>query len=379
MKKQTRFSAAVSVMFGFHHRCHMLRRPVGAANRCACALLMLGVVQGGSLAFAQMPYVQFDVDSMVGCRDVTPAEFEKANPDERLMEAKFQISSLIRQGREDDLLQFLYRIESPERSVQIADYLPKTVLATNVVGNVGLETKLEKSSSLGITAAGHYDQILSGDAKATHGKKTTSSVRYELLPRLDLVAAAGTTARGTGVYFKLKPSDRTSLEGSKDFALVLRVPRSWRGDYVRVVCEARSHRRGVVRPLDSATTCGAAVFVVALYDQQDPSAKAAARRLARADQQLLSVASRQRRAIERHKYPTIGHEIGATLALVSPKIPKTWLRQVYQRPAAADSARFESHLPDPVRRAAVQYSTAKRTLHQLCGSSRPVAARGSSL
>ena len=156
---------------------------------------------------AQPPQVQFDVPSMIGCRDVTPAGFAEANRDERLLEAQFQITSLIRRGAEDDLIQYLYRIESPERSMQIADYLPKTTLATSVVGNLGVETQLEQGSSIGITAAGHYDQMVNAEATATASSKTASSVRYELLPRLELLAAAGTTSRGTGVYFKLKPSD----------------------------------------------------------------------------------------------------------------------------------------------------------------------------
>ena len=335
--------------------------------QCVCVLLMFGLPPSNSTTRAQTPSVQFDVNSMVGCRDVTPWEFEQSNPDEKLMEAKFQVSSLIREGHEDGLIQYLYRFESPERSLRIADYLPKTTLATNVIGNVGMETKVEKSSSLGFTAAGNYDQVVQGDATAARSSKTTSSVRCELLPRLELLAAAGTTSRNTGVYFKLKPSDRISLEGAKDFALVLRVPRTWRGDYVRVVCEAKSHKRGVVLPFDTAVTCGSAGFVVALYDARDQSAKTAARRFVRAEQQLLNVATTHRKEIERRKYPTVGHEIAANLALVNPKIPRTWLRDVYQRNTSAGSGRYERHLPDQVRQAASQFRMAKRTLHQLSG------------
>ena len=316
---------------------------------------------------AETVRVEFDVNSMVGCRDVTPREFAETNPDERLVEAKFQVSTLIRSGSENDLIQYLYRIDSPERSLKIVDYLPKTTLATNIVGDLGIETKLEKTSSIGITAAGHYDHIVNGEATAAKSSKATSSVRYKLLPRLDLLAASGTTARGTGVYYKLKPSDRGSLEGAKDFAIVLRVPRTWRGDYVRVVCQATRHQRAVVLSRDGTTPCGTAGFVVALYMEQDREAKVVAARLVRADQQLLHVAAAHRREIDRRKYPTLGHEIGATLSLVDPKIPPTWLNDVYQAPAWVHAKGFEKHLPAPVREAATEYRMAKRTLHELCG------------
>jgi hypothetical protein len=123
----------------------------------------------------------------------------------------------------------------------------------------------------------------------------------------------------------------------------------------------------MVLPFESAATCGSAGFVVALYDEQDQAAKNAARQLVRAEQELLQLAATHRKEIQRRKYPTVGHELGATLALVNPKIPRTWLHDVYQRRASVGSGRYERYLPDQVRQAASQFSAAKRTLHELSG------------
>ncbi|HPM83158.1 MAG TPA: hypothetical protein PLF81_20795, partial [Candidatus Anammoximicrobium sp.] len=87
--------------------------------------------------------VSFDVMPTVGCRDVTTAEFAEANPDERLIEAHVEVSSLIRQGNEGDLLQYFYRFDSPRRTMRIVDYTPKTTLASDVAGNVTIEKKKE--------------------------------------------------------------------------------------------------------------------------------------------------------------------------------------------------------------------------------------------
>ncbi len=343
-------------------------------RQLACAATVWSLLAFGALpdftptAIAAPPCVQFDANSMVGCRDITPPEFASANPDERLVEAKFQISSLIGDRSDDQLIEYLYRIESTEQSLRVVDYLPKTTLATSVAGNLDVETKLEKSSSIGITAGGDYNHLLRGDATAANSSKRNSSVHYELLPRLDLLAASGTTARGTGVYFKLKPSDRMSLEGARDFLLVLRVPGTWRGDYVRVTCQAKRPNAGLVRSLSGEVTCGSANFVVAPYDQEDKSAKLAALELVQAERRLLELATAYQAEIERRKYPTLGHEIGAVLALTHPKIPRRWLSRAYQHPARAQAQPFEKHLPEPVRRAAEEFRTAKRTLHELCGS-----------
>jgi hypothetical protein len=175
-------------------------------------------------------------------------------------------------------------------------------------------------------------------------------------------------ARGTAVYFKLKPSDRMSLEGARDFFMVLRVPGAWRGDYVRITCQAKRPQDGLVRSISGEVTCGSANFLVALYDQEDKGAKLAALELVRTERRLLELAAAYQAEIERRKYPTLGHEIGAAFALTHPKIPRRWLSQVYEHPASAQAQPFEQHLPEPVRRAATEFRTAKRTLHELCGS-----------
>ena len=115
-------------------------------------LLVWTVTTAGS--FAGPPAVQFDVRSVVECRDVTTAEFAATNPDERLVEARFQVSTLIQHGNADDLIQYLYRIESRQGTAQVVDYQPKTTLATDIIGNLGIENKREDAKSLGVTVSG---------------------------------------------------------------------------------------------------------------------------------------------------------------------------------------------------------------------------------
>src|SRR5436189_2977143 len=77
---------------------------------------------------AGSPRVEFDVATSVACRDVTTLEFAAAFPGERLMQATFSISSLVRRGREGDLVEFFYRIESPNGTLRIVDHLPRQEL-----------------------------------------------------------------------------------------------------------------------------------------------------------------------------------------------------------------------------------------------------------
>ena len=317
-----------------------------------------------SLTAAAPPKVHFDVRHMVNCRDVTPESFAAINPHTRLVEARFQVSTLIQHGTSHDLLQFLYRMRSPHHSFEVVDYEPKTTLATQVAGKVGIEQKDEKTKSLGIDVSGCFDHF--AKARATGGanvaRKSNSSVRYELLPPLELLAASGTIQRGEGVYFKLKPSKRTSLEGSKDFVVVLRVPTRWRADIVHVQCQAFADYRSLAHPLDGKSVCGRGDFVIALYQDGDASAKAAAQRLVRAEQTLRYVANLRKAEITKQRFPTIAHRLGGLVQAYTPKLPAQWLDEIIFGPPGAARLEIEPQLAGPTHQATSQFLTAKEQL-----------------
>jgi hypothetical protein len=236
-----------------------------------------------------MPRVHFDMPYAIACQDVTPPEFAAANPEHRLVEAKFEISSLLLAGEERDLSQYFIRIDSPKRTLLVVDYLPKTLHESRHAGPIAHQTSEERSASIGINLAGKYEVITGAGANAGIGTKNTSCVKYDLLPPLETVAASGTLLRGAGVFFKLRATPRRPLEGASEFALVLRVPAEWRSDYVRVHCEADGVQKGLVRSLDETVRCGRRDFFVALYLAGDETARLQAEQLARQDaQQRLS-------------------------------------------------------------------------------------------
>jgi len=323
--------------------------------------LWLNVCHAGS------PRVQFDVAAMVGCRDVTPAEFAEVNPHERLFEARFQVSSLIRGGDEDGLAQYLYRIESPHGGFFVVDYLPKTTLATDVVGPVGIQNEREKTQSVGINVSGHYDNLVRGDASATRGTSIKSNVRYELLPPLELLASSGTIGREGGVYYKLRPSKRTSLEGAREFTIVLRVPHAWRGDFVRVRCEAAGRRTGILPTFENQGAWGMAEFLVALYAEGDGQAKRAAAQLVYSEQALRETVGRCRREIRRLAYPDISIKLGKTPKFVGPKLSAGWIERFLSNPERTEAGDVYQHLPQEVRDALTRCSDAKGTLRRLNG------------
>ncbi len=320
-------------------------------------------------AGAETPQVYFDMNPAVACHDVTSPEFAAANPDERMVEARFEVSPLIRQGSEDDLLQFLYRLESQQTSVSVADYSPKTTLASDQAGNVVIEKKTETNNHAGLALTAPLEWPVKVTGSGDLGTKSLDSVRHELVPRMIPVTASGTIQRGRGVYFKLKPSRGGTLEGSKQFTVIFRVPQSWRGGSALLACTALGVDRGVVRPLDEQIICGVRRFIVALYLEGDVDAKAAAQRLVRAESQLWHAVSTRRAEIERLSRPTLVHKVGMLFDAVRPLIPEEWAQQLVYGPRPELTGKIAARLPPEVQEAVAEYDLARRELRSLAAGS----------
>ena len=276
-----------------------------------------------------------------------------------MIEAKFEISSLIR-GRSDELLELLYRIESPGLEMSVVDYLPRTQLETEYAGNVSVELGNSSSRSLGVNIAGKYQPALSGDASAARGTKDTENYHYELLAPLELVMASGTLQRGTGAYFKLKSSPRMALEGSHPFVIVMRVPQVWRAGYVRIVCEGLGDGEA------ASTSLGRSDFPVALYMEGDEEACQVATNLVLAERRLQNMAVAKR---QRHQSPFVssisfsycpgffGYRSEGSCGLVRPRLCRVLL--------LGPPSDFLEHLPEEVLAAAQKYRQAKADLWQM--------------
>ncbi len=312
-----------------------------------------------SQASGETPQVYFDSAPVVACQDVTTDEFAAANPGEKMVEARIQVSSLIRSGREDDLLQYFYRVESPQQTIRVADYAPKTTLASDMAGNVSIEEKKEQTRGMGVSLSAPNDLPIKVAGSGDIGAKSADSVRYELVPLMTAVAASGTIHRGRGVYFKLKPSRSTSLEGEKEFSVVFRVPSDWRGDFVYVSCTAMGVKRSVVPSFTDDVICGKRRFTVALHSAGDAVAKAAAERLVQAEADLLRSISANDREIQQSRYPTIAHKVGGLLAVVKPAVPDNWAQYVIYGGREEQIEQIAQHLPTTVRRAVSRYTVAR--------------------
>ncbi|PHS02592.1 MAG: hypothetical protein COA78_20780 [Blastopirellula sp.] len=310
-----------------------------------------------SLVEAGEPPVSFDVAPLVACQDVTSEEFRVMNPNEKLIEATFVISSYVGHDYEDQLVQYLIRIESKNRTLQVVDYLPKTTLESPLAGTRSIEKKVETNSILGINASGKYDHLITTNANASMGKKKTDTERYELVPELQLVAASGTIHRGSGVYFKLKPARQITLEGAKEFRTVLKVPIDWTADQIQIRCEALGTQSSPVPGFKSDKIYAQQLLSVVLYQAGDTEAKEFATRLIEESRELRQLSIQHRKAIEKATQPSTLDQFVSLITLKGPSLSSTKLSS-----SLSFTKKQFNRLPLSLQDAILQYQELKQEM-----------------
>jgi hypothetical protein len=227
--------------------------------------------------------VEFDSKLSFACREVTPKDFAAANQDRKIVEATLRISANFAID-EQKLDCIVYKLRVP-LGIEIADYLPKTKLDTNIDGpivthqNTSARTDLVVSFEGGAKVGYRLPAVVDAEASLS-GKRTdekanevSSGVQVRMLPPKQLIVAAGTENRGQTLCFKLRPFSQITLEGEKEFACLLAVPKDWTGACITLDCTAylKPDRELAVRQL----------IGVGLYVAGDSDARARVEKLAR--------------------------------------------------------------------------------------------------
>jgi hypothetical protein len=329
----------------------------------------------GSLAmplFAQDTRVQFDVAPSTEAFQVRtanrpPIDIESEGDSlprlTKLVTMRFEISSFVRDHDSEEPLEYIYTIESPSLQFRVVDYLPKTSMESRYAGNISYEEQRDRRIGVHADATGYYKYVTGAYATGSFDDSKQSRVRYELLPPMELIAASGTIQRGSGVYFKLRSTPRETLEGAREFWVTAQVPANWRGDILRIRCEARGYDRRLLGD-DEHPSVGRGEFLVAAHLEGDGEAYEAAGQLVDAERALRRTVAARQREIDRQSMPSLVYRAG----FKAPKIPESWLRD-----AMFAQARVEvtDRLPTDVQNALATYTRQRSRLHGLNGTAAP--------
>lgn len=324
--------------------------------------LVAATVSSYSIGFGQ---VAFDVNPIAPARESRSIGLMNQLPNSRLVDVQLDVSALFAPGDSAIVTEYTVRIVSRHEDVQIADYSPRTELQSDVFGPMQISQEGDRVREAAIRGVGGYPGVGSAQGYAYYHDNSHETIHYAKKPAMELVNASGTLERRRGVYFKVRQSSQTTLEGARPFRIVFEVPNSWRADLLDVTIEAagleNSHSK---RP----RVLSSQQFVVALYQESDDNAANAATRYIRQQENLKHSAKTYAKTIEQRSYPTPIHKLGAKLDMYEPSIPQQWLESlVYQQGVSYNMTKL-SHLPVDVRVAIMNYLDQKHLMESMSGT-----------
>jgi hypothetical protein len=205
----------------------------------------------------------------------------EVNLDEKIVEFRLRVSLHLLSGNPADVEEVRVEIGDCNGRMRVHSFEPMTRLESQHTKEIKRSTTSEQTKSLGASLGGeapvplggvvaHVTPTVSGGLS---NREVVTETEYRVPPQ-QVVVASGTIGEEHGVFFKLRSSPLSSLEGVHELVVRFVVPENWRGDSVRVCCQATGQEKFLWMKQQStwAHTCG----TVALYLAGDPQARQAA-------------------------------------------------------------------------------------------------------
>jgi hypothetical protein len=216
------------------------------------------------------PAVEFDFARLAEGRDVTPSACSQQYPSKRVIELTLPVSVRFRGVAMDDVEELDIEINGAASGLTVYDFSPSTQLASDVAREIETTTTTKKARSLDATLGGQlpvpYAEVIahvSPSINAGTSRNEMETEKFSRLPPKHAVVVSGTSSEGRGVFFKLRRSSQTSLEGLHELNVAFVAPADWRRGDIRVTCAARGRRK--VLWLEQKATLGSATGDVRLY------------------------------------------------------------------------------------------------------------------
>ena len=236
-------------------------------------------------AGAAEPVLSFDYGRTIECRDVTSADFAERYPDDRVVQCTVKLSVYLVSGDMSEVEAIRVELADSDQRLRVHDFSPQTTLESDFSGDIEWSKTTEKSHSINASLGGEIPCLGGVKAQVTPtigggmgGKEVVKESQKRVAPR-QAVIASGTMNEEHGVFFTLRPSPTTSLEGVHELSVQFVVPAYWRGDAVRVACQATGKQKMLW--MTQQKVWAQKSSAVALYLEGDAKARSAALRLVR--------------------------------------------------------------------------------------------------
>lgn len=271
--------------------------------------------------------VSFDVPEIAIAQRINPDVVPHPTTGGKLMRIRLPISTFVSGPSASspvEVEQFVVRLTSPQLTMRVVDFWPKTETYSQVEGAVTVKTSTEGAQQLGAKGTASYPPVGQASLDASVKRATKREETYQQKPPMEILSSSGTLHRGYGAFFKFLAGPQAVLEGAREVVVLVEVGPQWRADMVHVSLEAigrTSNRKG----LDNV---GSAQMWAAVYQEGDTAAATQASRFVTQERSLRALAAARCDDVSKKSLPSVWHKLGAALDVVEPKIPDNYLSQV---------------------------------------------------
>lgn len=193
---------------------------------------------------AETPVIEFDVPRHVLCRDVTPEDYVAARPGDRLVQVQMPVSVVLLRGDVQRVREVIVEVDGAEAGLTVHDFAPDTRLESDLAGDVEVKRTTERQHGIDASLGGVLP-LSGGTAHVTPSitagkseRETATKTETRRPPKRAVLVSGGVNNR-QGVYFKLRPSSQTTLEGEHEVSITFVAPADWEGGELQVQCVAR--------------------------------------------------------------------------------------------------------------------------------------------
>jgi len=236
---------SASIVFGLS-----LPRPFGSVPVARWIGFFVGLSLTTSSALAGPPSLAFDFGNTAVCREITTEEAASLFSGQKLVELKLRISVHLLAGKISDVEEVRIEIGDCDSRIRVASFSPNTRLESNFSEDITVTKTTENGKSLGASLGGEspvpLGNVVAHVLPSVNGGMNNREVLVEKQVRRApqyAVVASGTIGQEHGVFFKLRASPQTTLEGSHELTVRFVVPKNWRGDALRVCCYATGQEK----------------------------------------------------------------------------------------------------------------------------------------
>jgi hypothetical protein len=241
------------------------------AKSTSNALLVAAALFVGMAGDVQAaPHVEFDFTRAAMCRELTCDPKSPSELSDRRVELVLPVSVRFHGLTRDDVEELDIEINAAGTGLAVQAFSPGTELKSDIAQKIETTTTTKRDRSLAATLGGElpvpygdFVAHMTPSIQAGLGDSKIATEKMNRLPPKQAIIVSGTLSQGCGVFFKLKPSSQTSLEGVHQLSVTFLAPASWRGSDVRVSCSAHGQRK--VLWIKQPAVIGSAAGNVRLY------------------------------------------------------------------------------------------------------------------